>query len=559
MKNKISNILLLSIATLFWSSCSEDEYSKDYDINFPAAKVVETSDNQPFVDEEITLTGENLNTVSSVSIGAYKFAIVSAESSSMIVKVPRNVEPGILVLMNKYKREFISEVSIVPQFYPAEVKTWPNKIEKGKPFTLKGENMDLIKEVKLNGTIVSVSGAASKNQVAYATSEIVLEVGQKAIIEVTPKAGDKQVSAEIEITKAANTYMPKQTILLWDFESEAKVIDQTDKELKLEYVAGFFGKALRATHPNLQSDWSPVAKLYADNGGKGFDLTNYTHPCLTMLVNTNGKKGYVNLEIEGTIDGHKADKHMNGYKFETAGWEWFSFDLAALGFDGTTNDWGTAPDVKSEALKSIRLRFLDGGAAGDFEILLDQVLITDGPLNPTVAWNAEKDAEKYETGAFALINSNTNSALTGYSQGNKYANYSGPGAGWDKSVIAVTTCPALDTNAYQNGVWINFLVNTADKGGYIQPCMGDGWMNLTKQQGYGDDYQVNPTNNSWQWRSIKIVPGEGDLKGWNPSSDFAFKVQILGGNYNGSMNISCDYFVFTTVPLDPNLNTDELK
>lgn len=276
-----------------------------------------------------------------------------------------------------------------------------------------------------------------------------------------------------------------------------------------------------------------------------------------MLINTNGGTGYVQPILTDAANGEQ-DRHLTGafgygddYKCKTNGWEWRSYDLTALGF----------PVVLGK-LDKIGIQFRGGNVNGTaFDIAVDQVMITDGPLNPTVAWDAEQDVTKYEAGAFKLVTTGSNSALTGISQGGKYANYTGPNStDWSKKVIAVNTCKALDPTLYQNGVWINFLVNTGTKGGYIQPCMGSGWMNLMKSQGYGDDYQLNPTNGAWQWRSIKVVPGEGDLSGWNASADFDFKVQVLGGNYGGAdMDISCDYFVFTTAPLDPNLNTDELK
>ena len=132
------------------SSCKEDDYSETYDITLPVAELLSVSNTNPYVDEEITLTGENLNTVSSVMSGVYRFTIVSMSENgtSMVVKVPRVVDAGVITLTNKYKREFISTINVVPQFYPIVVTNWPSVIEKGKPVVLKGENMDLIKEVK---------------------------------------------------------------------------------------------------------------------------------------------------------------------------------------------------------------------------------------------------------------------------------------------------------------------------------------------------------------------------------------------------------------------------
>lgn len=271
MKNKILNTILIVVSILLWNGCSETEYSKDYDINFPVAKAVNISTNKPFVDQDVTLTGENLNTVTNVSVGAYEFKIksVSADGKSMVITVPRSLEPGKITLMNKYRRLFKSDLTVTPQFYPAKVTTWPSEIQKGKPFTLKGENMDLIKEVKLNGKVVSMVGAATTGSVSYASSAVELEIGQDAVIEVTPKAGDKQTSGAIKVIKPLNTYTPKQTIMLWDFETAPTTWDGWSAGTFTAGLVndGFFGKAYRVTAPEGNGWNGCYIRIVNDNGG----------------------------------------------------------------------------------------------------------------------------------------------------------------------------------------------------------------------------------------------------------------------------------------------------
>ncbi len=560
MKKQSLYILLATFFCVVMNSCKDDDYSETYDINFPVASLTSVSDAAPFVDDEITITGENLNTVTTVAIGAYRFPVVSVEETGvrMVVKVPRSVEPGILTLMNKYKREFKSEVNLAPQFYPVTVTDWPAAIEKGRTFTIKGENMDLIKEVKVNGTVVDPSGSPTPGQAAFTTTAAELSVGGTAIIEVTPKTGEVAVSPAINVIEASDFYMPKQTLMIADFEGKYVLENGSDAaKAEMTLVDGIFGKAFRVTSAAGNGWNGTYGKIYSDNGGNGFDLSTYNKPHITMLINTFGVSGYAQPILTDGENGEQ-DRHLTGafgygddYKSTTDGWEWRSYDLEELGF----------PLVKGK-LDRIGVQFRGGNIDGaPFDIAVDMVMITDGPLNPTIAWDAEKDVDSYDAGSFQIVPTGSNPAHIGYNQGGFYANYSGPSStDWSKKVIAKTKCPALDPVVYQNGVWINFLVNSGNFGGYIQPCMGSGWMNLTKQQGYGDDYQLNPTNNEWQWRSIKVVPGEGDLSGWDATAEFDFIVQILGGNYSGdSMDFSCDYFVFTTVPLDPNLNTDELQ
>lgn len=563
MKNKALYTLLLATASLFTlGSCHDDDFSESYDINYPVATVDAVSKIDPFVDDEITLSGEYLNTATSISIGSYKFTIVTApeDGKSLVVKVPRSVEAGTLTVLNKYKRTYESSVRINPQFFEAIVKEWPSDIQLGKTFTLKGENMDLIQEVKVNGSIASPAGAATAESASFSSKDLDVAVGDFVTIEMTPKAGDKQEMSGIEIKKATDKYVPKSTLLILDINKSYIIENGSDAAIAtMEEVKGMFGKAFRVSAA-VGNGWNGTyCKIYSDNNGQGYDLSAYTNPCITMLVNTYGKKGYMQPltydSSNGEQDRHLESKHGYGddYGSQTDGWEWRSYSLADLGFPVTTG-----------FIEKIGVQFRGGnignGNEDPFDIAVNMVLLTDGPLNPTVAWDAEKDVDKYEVGQFSYMPTGADAAYTSVSQGDYYANFKGNNLGWDKNVIGVTTCKALDPVLYSNGVWINFLVNTGAYGGYIQPCMGAGWMNLTSPQGYGDDYQVNPTNNEWQWRSVRVTPGEGDLSGWDSSQDFDFKIQVMGGNYTGStLDISCDYFVFTTTPIDPNLNTNDFK
>ncbi|MGL4520569.1 MAG: hypothetical protein ACRCUJ_13115 [Phocaeicola sp.] len=562
MKNRtLYGLLWVALATCV-ASCSEKEFSEDYDINFPVATITETSNETPFVGEEITLKGVHLNTATSIAIGAYTFPILSVNEAGdeAMVTVPRTVDAGALSVTNKYDRRYESEVVIRPQFFTATVTEWPDEIQLGRTFTLKGENMDLLKEVKVGGVAVASSGAATPEMATYSSRGANLSIGDEVMIEVIPKNGEMQASPIIRIVAPSDTYKSMSTLNIVDI-NEAYQVENGDAAPTciMEVVPGLFGNAFRVSAAT-GNGWNGIyAKIYSDNDGKGFDLSAYTNPCITMLINTYGKRGYMQPLTYDSSNGEQ-DRHLDGkfgynddYASQTDGWEWRSYPLEQLDF----------PIVKGK-IEKIGVQFRGGnvGNGNDeaFDIAVNRVMITDGPLHVTVAWDAEQQPESYEAGSFQLLGRGSNSALTGVTQGAYYANYTGPNAtDWSKKVIAVTTCKALDATKYQNGVWINFLVNTGTKGGYIQPCMGDGWMNLMQNQGYGDDYQLTPTNNEWQWRSIQVTPGEGDLSGWDAYSDFVFKIQILGGNYGGAdMDISCDYFVFTTVPLDPKLKTEEL-
>jgi len=559
MNKYIIRIALFAVLPVLLSGCKKESmFSEDYDVNLPAATVTTISNETPFVGSQIVLRGTNLNTVTSVGIGANTFKIISQSNDSMKVEIPRIVEAGAITLVNKYKRQFITSQLLKPQYYVAKVTTWPSEIQRGKPFELKGENLDLLKEVKIAGKVVSVFGSASPTKVSYSSAGV--DLGEAAVIETTPKAGDKQTSAAIPVVAPKATYIPRQTLKIVDFDSPYTVVkgDATAAFTSAE-IAGFFGKGFEVKAA-VGNGWNGIyCKIENDNGGKGYDLSAYTNPCFTILVNTKGSFGYVQPIV--TSSSGFEDKHLTGafgygddYKVKTDGWEWRSYPLEALGFSNSKGK-----------LDKFGIQFRGGnvgnGNSDAFYIAVDQVMITDGPVTPTLIWDAEEPA-----GGDLPITFNGGTGLTGYSQGSKYATYKytvgSDTWAWLGNIMAVGNL-TLDPKTYANGIYINFLVNTGNTEGYagIQvEQSGNKAANQKLDPAYGDNYKFRPTNGNWEWRSMKFDIASWDNWGGSPdkidlSKAFNLSVYARGGNIASgvSAQLHMDYFIFTTVPLDPNL------
>lgn len=564
MNKNIIQYAIIAVFTFLTFSCVEETiFGEKYDINLPAATLSEISNIAPFVGEEIVLKGENMKTVTRVAVGASTFKIIAQYDDSIRVQVPRQIESGTITLSNKYKREFESKQILQPQYYVATITMWPANIEKGKPFTLKGTNLDLIKELKLNGVLVSVFGDAAPDKVTYSSAGVPVEIGDKATIEMTPRTGNKQTSAEIEVIRPKNTYLPKQTLMLFDFDAPYTVVngdaDGQGHSYTQTSIKGFFGNALEVS-ATAGNGWSGIyMKVENDNGGQGYDLSAYNKPHITMLVNTNGGDGYVQPIL--TAGGSTKDRHFTAalgygddYKMKTNGWEWRSYDLEKMGF----------PVVKGK-LDKIGIQFRGGNVNGTpFYIAVDQVMITDGPLTPSVIWDAETAG-----GGDLAITFNGGTGLTGYYQGDKYATYKytvgSDSWSWLGNVMNVDGLK-LDPIAYANGVYINFLVNTGDTEGYAGIQVVQGTNKLANQKldpAYGDNYKFRPTNSKWEWRSMKFDVGSWDVWGGSAAAfditkDFSLSFFARGGNIASGVNaqLHMDYFVFSTVPLDPNLESE---
>lgn len=562
MKTNYIKGFLFAAVSLLAVGCSEDDFSEKYDINFPVASITSVSKADPFVDDEVTIKGQNLQTATSIAIDAYKFTIVSVAKNgeSAVIKVPRSVNAGVLSATNKYQRKFTSEVSLSPQFYPAKITSWPTEIQMGKSITLEGENMDLLQEVKVNGVSVSLAGAASIDKASYSTKEANLSIGDVVTIEVTPKAGDKQESNEITVVAPSSTYIPKSTLLVLDTNADYTIEKGNDFGLCTvnQNETGIFGKALRVTAKNGNGWNGTYLKIYSDNGGKGFDLSNYNNPCITMLINTYGKRGYMQpLTYDGSNG--EQDRHLDGkfgynddYCSTTTGWEWRSYSLKDLDF----------PVVKG-MIEKIGVQFRGGnvgnGSEETFDIAVNMVMITDGPLAPTVAWDCETPTDAM--GQFVLKNSG-DGGLKGVNEGTKFASYSTAiTGGWSWTTDCTIQVPGVDMSKYSNGLWLNMLINTGNNYGYCQIEYGHDsgldWLNFTQDQGYGDDYKFVPTENKWVWRSVRFNPS---AKGLDPSQPFYLKIGATTGNWeSGKFELNVDYIVLTAAPMDPTLNTDGFK
>lgn len=559
-KNIIQLAMVAAFSLLTYSCVEESIFGENYDVNLPAATISEISDIDPFVGDQIVLKGENMKTVTSVSVGTSTFKIIAQYDDSIRVQVPRQIESGPITILNKYKREFETKEILKPQYYSAIISTWPVNIEKGKPFMLKGSNLDLIKELKLNGTAVSIFGEAAVDKVSYSSAGVAMEIGDKVIIEMTPRTGDKQISGEIEIIRPKNTYVPKQTLMLFDFDAAYNAVkgDAEGKGYSFTYnsTKGFFGNALEVSAAS-GNGWSGIyLKVENDNGGQGYDLSSYNKPHITMLVNTNGGFGYVQPIL--TAGGSTNDRHFTGaygygddYKMKTNGWEWRSYDLVKMGF----------PVVKGK-LDKIGIQFRGGNVNGTpFYVAVDQVMITDGPLTPGLIWDAEAAA-----GGDLPITFNGGTGLNGYYQGDKYATYKytvgSDSWSWLGNIMSVGGLK-LDPIAYANGIYLNFLVNTGDSEGYAGIQIVQGSNKLANQKldpAYGDNYKFRKTNGNWEWRSMKFDISTWDVWGGSAAAfditkDFTLSFYARGGNIASGVNaqLHMDYFMFTTVPLDPKL------
>lgn len=560
---EITKIGLFLLSACFVSSCSEKQFGEDYDINLPVSSISSMLPSTEYIDGIVTLNGENLDMVTSVSLGSVSCEVVEATQQVLKFKVNRMAEQNKVTILNKYKRSSESEQTFIPIYLDAKIASWPSKLERGKSFAIIGENVDMIASVKIGSVELDKMGVATEKKATYSLKGVALP--DKVELSVTTKTNQKFKSNEIEVVEPTDTYVPVSTIILCNFDDvNPEIKDGNASGPGAAYEAGKnlsnitsgFGNYYTVKAP-LGNAWSGMyQELKCDNNGQGFDLSAYTNPHITFLVNTNGKQGYFNPKL--TVGANAVDKHFTGqsgeytdnYKFVTDGWEWRSYNLTAMGYD-----------VKGR-VDAIEL-LIRGANIGNnnteaFELNIDQVLITDGPLLPLVLW--QFNTLPVITDGSGVLNGGSN--LVGNAEGANYLTMKSDAVQKWQSLGKMTSKNLLG-DKYSNSLYVNFLVNTGSNGaeGYFQLVFEQNNSELGKhfkgENPYGDNYKFASTNGAWKWRSYLINPQEleiwkGDATSLNLSAPFDFTIEFKTGNVVGLYEVNLDYVIFTSVPLDNN-------
>lgn len=564
MKNRniIQKTLTFLVAIPLVTACEEEEFSARYDIDLPVSKIIDFNPKTEFVDKEITLYGENLDLVTSVFIGSVSCPVISQEKESMVIKINRTAETGNIIISNNYKRTFSSETAFTPKYLDLSISRWPTEIERGLTININGQNMDMIQSVKFESVLLS-KASATITSATYATAN--LELPESGRLIVTSKTGQVLTSGVIKVIEPKDTYIPKASLTVFDFDEILPTIKEGNATgagaaftagYNLGSVTPFFGKYYSVIAPRGNGWDGQYQILESTNGGKGFDLTNYTSPHITFLVNTNGQQGYFNPAL--TIAGSESDKHFTGqggeykdnYKISTQGWEWRSYDLAGMGWS----------DIKSNVEKIafwIRGGNVGNGNSEAFEVHIDQVMITDGPLNPNLMFDFET-MPGFNGGS---AGANGGSGFTDAGQGKQYLTVKDANTGswsWKGNITKGGTDPAK--YGANKTFYVNFLVNTGNSsGGYFQLIFEQSGgtklgHHFKGDNPYKDNYKFASTSGKWEWRSYRIDPA--GLENWGSvpeldlSKPFDFTVDFTSGNVSGSYETNLDYVIITSVPLD---------
>jgi hypothetical protein len=346
--------LMVVLATII--SCQD--YNSPYDVNWPVPTIESVSTYSNSLSSTITLTG-NFTKLKNVYFGDVpgEDVKVSADGKSLTVKVPRTiaVDGALIKVTNEYNQSFETTqkfVPIIPQTIVSEV----TQIQVGSTFTVKGTNVDLLTEVKVNGILVSVV-SKSLNVIILSVAGLDLKAGM--LVDVSFKSLANNDIPTVEKVNVIYPFISYNEVVIWDFEDGVNpYIGEGTSSIVAGTVLGKQDKYFSLRAPGY--GWDKATGTIAST--KTPDYSTLVNPYLTFAIRTPaGSAGYFQMQTPGSW------RHF-GYGFDTAGqWVIISVPLKE-GWEGKGWDPAFIP----------QLSFKAGNAGTKQDIDVAYVKITEG-------------------------------------------------------------------------------------------------------------------------------------------------------------------------------------
>ena len=561
----LSSLLGLLFMAAACKKASFDDYAET-DISFPQPTIAQITPSTAEIGTEVTITGVNLGKTLRLIVGGNsREAIITSKSDTEIkFKVPRTANSGKIRLETAFKK--FAEIGPLTVTYPeTKITNWPAKIERTQSFKLKGENLDLITACIIAGQRLAIDGASGTlTELSISTQGLTLPdqvtLTLEALGVVTPS-----VSPSIPVTDYDPTaqFIPAPPVVFWDFEDGVNPFNTGDITPQNGINAAGVAKGrgqnyLSVKYDNITDPWGTnIGNMISPE----LNLSGFHKPHLTFMVNTNGHQGYFQLHV--AYNGKKGGGHFtaasssnsnDNYVFQTNGWEWRSIDLSEFPLE----DWfGTGlPDFSTgDGPIAVEFFFKQGNGTNPFEISLDQVMITDGKLDPVnTLFDFEDGIADFQTNTGATTGINT--AGVGTIVGDKYFSVQKQVvSNWDWTGAIEKTGPFNMSSL--SAPFLNLWINTGAQRGYFQIEVsqdGTKWgIGQTAQ-----DYLFS-TNGEWQLLTIDLKKitwsnwgGTGTEINWDGALDY-IKIGFSTGNVGGATmedyQISVDDVILSNGPM----------
>ena len=481
--NKLYTYLLLGTLALMTSCMNEQKWTEDYDINFPEPTISTISATRVAPDDTLDITGQ-FEKLTTATIGG-GFAKIHAVSAD-----------------NTFARIVITE-------------------------TCTSGQLVLQNTYKKKGT--------------FEANIFVEGGGQKPIVEEVVILDFSKVGSLPTWTK--NTWVEVK-----NFESQGYDLNNIAPPAGYEHFYTMNDTLLYPPNePIGQGGNIPYGNYTNNNEGMGFDISFYTDPYVSVLINTGNDIAYLSLVINGNVrdfdpshspGGRFANGERKHYMKTDNKWIWYTFSLSKI-------MGGEAPTTISSAGLFIRNSW-DYGAEDypGFQLNIVKMVVTEGPLpRKTVIF----DFEEGEPTTTTEVTGWASDLLTSYGlnlsglgfvpSGNNYYSminhHSDNYKSYKFAVKSDNNGAGFDFSKMKDP-HLTFAVNTGARSGFVDFVFyqeasgnkhGEPWTDpgcngsalnvyseATAQPGVSGSYYS--TNSLWEWRTYNLTKMLNGVESW---------------------------------------------
>ena len=287
----------------------------------------------------------------------------------------------------------------------------------------------------------------------------------------------------------------------------------------------------------------------SDNNGAGFDISFYSDPYVSVLINTGNHCAYLSFVSDGEVNDFQPSNSPGGtfangekeHHMQTNGkWMWYTFSLTdVLG--------GTVPTSFSSAGIFIRAGWdypADSVYPG-FQLNIAQMVITDGPLPRKISVLDFEDGNPTTTD---VVTSWASDALASYGldkfgltapEGDHYYSMENHQSGGDKNykfaIKSDNGGQGYDLSKMKDP-YISYAVNTGSSSGFLdlvfyQAASGNKEAEPWADPGAGnsalENYPETATNGffydtqgQWEWRSYSLTKLLNSVPDWGKQNGY---------------------------------------
>jgi hypothetical protein len=352
---------LASIIVVLTTLISCQDYNSPYDVDWPVPTIESVSAYTGTLSSTITLTG-NFTKLKNVYFGNVlgDDVVLAPNQKSLTVKVPRTmaIDGAAIKVTNEYNQSFQTAQIFVP-IIPGTTVSEVSPIQVGSTFTVKGINVDLLTEVKVNGILVSVV-SKTVNSIVLSVANLNLKAGM--LVDVSFKSLANNNVPTVEKVNVIYPFISYNEVVIWDFEDGVNPYKgEGTSSIVAGTVLGKQDKYFSLRGPGY--GWDKVTGNIT--ASKTPDYSSIVNPYLTFAIRTPaGSAGYFQMQTPGSW------RHF-GYGFDTAG-EWIIVSLPLKeGWEGKGWDPAFIPE----------LGFKAGNAGTKQDLDIAYVKITEGQYN----------------------------------------------------------------------------------------------------------------------------------------------------------------------------------